>query len=195
MSDAELSDYDLEDDEYDDLPEEINFADLEWTTVGTEDQSHRENEFYGLHGLHPRFEPTDSDSESFFFDIMFPDDLFEDLAEFTNIRAHKEIDGSTENLSASSRLNKWKDVTPDEMRKFVACVFLMGIIKKPTVESYWSKETMTETPFFSTEKCLSRDRFQIILRFIRFSNYNRHDVSANIFYSAVYVPSTVILIQ
>ena len=175
-SDFELSDDGLEDEELEELPDEINFEDLEWN-VTEESDDYRDYVFYGLHGLHPRYEVDDTQHESFFFNIMFPDHVFEDLAKFTNIRAHKDIDTVSENITPGARLSRWKDVTPDEMRKFVACLFLMGIIHKPTIESYWSKDTMTETPFFSTEKCLSRDRFQIILRFVRFSDYSQHDVS------------------
>lgn len=178
-SDTDLSDNDLESDvEGPDLLEELNFENLPWTELSSENDHFRNSDdtFYGLHGLHPRHEINDSDGEKTFFDIMFPDDLFEDLAKFTNIRARIALAATAENIAPRSRCKNWKEVTPDEIRKFIACVFLMGVVRKSSIESYWSTEKMTETPFFFNKMCLSRDRFQLILRFLRFADYDQLNV-------------------
>jgi len=64
----------------------------------------------------------------------------------------------------------WKNVTILEMKTFVGITLLMGIVKKPTIRSYWQTEEMMTTPFFLQPKCLSRDRYIAILRFLRFSD-------------------------
>ena len=176
VSVEELEDFDVDlDNESDCEIEEVNFRDLSWEKVNPGSPFHvQDYVFYGLHGLHPRYEER-SENEIFFFEIIFPDEIFEMLADFTNVRAHIFLEKETENLTPKSRGKNWKDVSANEMKKFFACLFLMGIVKKPTIESFWSTDGLIETPFFSSSKCLSRDRFQSILRFLRFADYNRLD--------------------
>ncbi|CAK1592553.1 unnamed protein product [Parnassius mnemosyne] len=41
------------------------------------------------------------------------------------------------NISVHSRMNRWTDITREEMLKFMALYMLMGIVKFPTIESCW----------------------------------------------------------
>ena len=52
------------------------------------------------------------------------------------------------------------------MKVFFGLTVLMGIVKKPTFESYWSEQECIETPFF--RKYMSRNRFQNILTHLHF---------------------------
>ena len=54
------------------------------------------------------------------------------------------------------------------MKVFFGLTVLMGIVKKPTFESYWSEEECIETPFF--RKYMSRNRFQNILTHLHFES-------------------------
>ena len=47
-------------------------------------------------------------------------------------------------------------------------VFLMGIIHKPAIHMYWSKDPLFCTPIFSA--IMSRNRFQLLLKFLHFSD-------------------------
>jgi uncharacterized membrane protein len=51
------------------------------------------------------------------------------------------------NLGAQSRVRKSEDVTADELYILIALFMLIGIIQKPTLRSYFSKNQL-ETPFF-----------------------------------------------
>ena len=44
----------------------------------------------------------------------------------------------------------------------------MGIIGKPTIESYWTRNRLLTTPAFSN--LMSRDRFELILKFFHFND-------------------------
>ena len=59
------------------------------------------------------------------------------------------------------RLNKWTDITPSDLKIFIAHNIIMGLVKKSDLEKYWSTTKMTRLPFFG--KYLSRNRFQSIL--------------------------------
>ena len=60
-----------------------------------------------------------------------------------------------------SCLNAWKDVDANDIKMFVAHLLVMGLVKKPKLEKYWSHDTFTTIPFFG--KYLSRDKFCNIL--------------------------------
>ncbi|XP_052089776.1 piggyBac transposable element-derived protein 4-like [Mytilus californianus] len=67
---------------------------------------------------------------------------------------------------ASSRLRLWTKfgkLTLTELKGFLATIFNMGIIRKPTIAMYWVKRSSQSTIWF--RKIFSRNRFQLILRF------------------------------
>ena len=43
-------------------------------------------------------------------------------------------------IRRSSRLKKWKDTDKTEIKKFLAIVLYMGVVKLPSIQSYWSKD-------------------------------------------------------
>lgn len=97
------------------------------------------------------------------------DELLATLVRFTNIRA--ELYLRTETLKPQSRFRSWTDCNFAEMKKFVALILLMGVVKKPQLTDYWSTDDLLCTPLFHSELSLTRDRFLLILHFIRFANY------------------------
>ena len=60
-----------------------------------------------------------------------------------------------------ARLNNWEDTGPDEMKVFVAHLIVMGILKKNSLEQYWSRDSILNMPFFG--HFMSRNHFQNIL--------------------------------
>lgn len=110
---------------------------------------------------------SDPQSPQDFLDIFFPDHLVLALCQWTNSRAF--IEDGRRVLEELPDL-QWKPVDLTAMRKFIGLSILMGIIKKPTIRSYWCTSSLTTTPYFLHPQNLSRDRYLEILRFIRFSN-------------------------
>ena len=54
------------------------------------------------------------------------------------------------------------------MKRFLGLLFLTGLVQKPDMEQYWSREEATATPYF--RKVMSRNRFQIIWINFHFAN-------------------------
>lgn len=157
----EISDDELDHEgEEDVFVNEVNFQYKDWTLVDVESDRRPATDFtfFALHGLHPKYDDVPNKDGLFFCNLMFPDELFELLASYTNTRA--------------SETSKWFPVSSNEMKKFLGCLLVMGIIRKPRLDMYWSLDEMLETPFFGNEKCLSRDRFLVILKFLRFADYS-----------------------
>ena len=58
-------------------------------------------------------------------------------------------------------MNTWTDITPSDVKIFLAHNIIMGLVKKSALEKYWSTNSKTRIPFFG--KYISRNKFQSIL--------------------------------
>lgn len=93
------------------------------------------------------------------------------LVEETNRYAHQLLDSRSDDLGPHARLRKWEDVSVEEMSAFLGLWLSMGIVKKPTIPSYWqnsNKLWLYNIPSFS--KVMTRDRFQSILQCLHANN-------------------------
>ena len=116
------------------------------------------------------------------FDEFFEGKMWTILSENTNKYVHvklrqakdKRDKGPIELLSEGAdqnpcaRLNKWEDTSPDEMKVFVAHLIVMEILKKNSLEQYWSRDSILNMPFFG--HYMSRNRFQNTLWNLHISN-------------------------
>ena len=109
------------------------------------------------------------------FDEFFEGKMWTILSENTNKYVHAKLreakdkgdkdpiellsEGADQNPCA--QLNKWEDRSPDEMKVFVAHLIVMGILKKNSLEQYWSRDSILNMPFFG--HYMSRNHFQNIL--------------------------------
>jgi hypothetical protein len=71
-------------------------------------------------------------------------------------------------ITKHSRCEKWKPVTICEIKKSLGLMFLTGVIRKPKLEWYWSTRGILLTSIYS--QTMSRNRFQIIHRYIHFND-------------------------
>jgi hypothetical protein len=117
------------------------------------------------------FEPGMSAAEYFFMFMRTDDsDIVDLLVHETNRYAEQEIlrrSRPPRVINKFSRLHDWHPVTREEMLAFLGIVLSMGIVKKPSYESYWEcndRAWSIETPNFG--KIMSRNRFQSILQFL-----------------------------
>ena len=54
-------------------------------------------------------------------------------------------------------MSSWQPVTGDEMYVTVGLIVPMGILQKPTLKSYFSRDVFVETPIFP--QTMTHDRF------------------------------------
>lgn len=97
--------------------------------------------------------------------VFLTDDIISILVQQTNIYTEQFI--TSHRLSSKSRVNKWHDTDTNEMWKFIGIIWLMGIIGKPTIESYCTRNRLLSTPAFSN--LMSRDCFELILKIFHFN--------------------------
>ncbi|XP_014677366.1 PREDICTED: piggyBac transposable element-derived protein 4-like [Priapulus caudatus] len=101
-----------------------------------------------------------------FFSLFITLELLQSLVYQTNLYAAQQLKDVV--LKPFSRLRFWKPTTVPEMKKFLGLLILMGIVRKPQMEMFWSTDEMLETPF--VRKVMSRDRFFLLWKFFHFSD-------------------------
>lgn len=81
-----------------------------------------------------------------YFQLFFPDTLFDLMETETNRYALQQLDSTTD-LPPHSRFTEWADTCQTELRAYVAMVISMGLCSKPTIADYWSSYWLTKTQF------------------------------------------------
>ena len=77
------------------------------------------------------------------------------------------------------RMNDWKDINEGDMKIFVAQLIIMGIVKKSQISKYWSRNVLTETPYFG--KTMMRNQFILIMKNLHLVNNMFDDKSDEFF--------------
>ena len=111
--------------------------------------------------------PTTDFQESDYFTHFVSDTLVDIFVSQTNRYVeHRFSTGSQIGPHANVRLLREKPTDATEMRKFIALIMLMGIVKKPEMNMYWSTSPLICTPLFS--QVMKRNRFFAIMQFWHF---------------------------
>ena len=98
--------------------------------------------------------------------------MFTIIAEDTNNYAHQQIArivGGRDKIQQlehyshkrHARLGTWRDINEADIKIIITHILIMSSVRKPALHNYWSRNTLSRTPFFWTY--LSRNKFQDIL--------------------------------
>ena len=105
-----------------------------------------------------------------YFNSLFDERMWTVISEATNVYArskhvtptgNKCTDPTHDEYRKHCRLNTWINVSPGDIKLFMAHILIMGLVNKSELEKYWSLNSNTKIPFFG--KYMSRNRFQAIL--------------------------------
>ena len=123
-----------------------------------------------------------------YFHLLFPENLFEEMARQTNKYARETIASLREGdrLPKNSRFRSWPQdgVTPGEMKAFLAMTIVMGLVNKENIKDYWSTDEVLSTPFFP--QIMSRDKFMTILSFFHLCDNDNYVPRRQAGYDPVY---------
>ena len=175
-SSSDYSDSDSEDNIDPNVVVEDNINN-EWHIIakGT-DTYEPEHVFAGVAGLQ-RSQVLSADDVDFFVRLYLTDELFEMLASWTNIRAEIALEDHDvdPNVDLPAPLSRWRPVTTLEIKKVLGILICMQLNHKPEMRSYWSRSLIYKSDFFNDSRCLPRNRFEEILRYLRFCDYSNFD--------------------
>ena len=82
--------------------------------------------------------PTEED----FFKLYINEDIIDHIVTQTNLYAQQYIEREQNNLRPHSVVKQWKPTDRQEMIAFLAMLIMMGIIHKPRINMYWSKDSL-----------------------------------------------------
>ncbi|XP_066457722.1 piggyBac transposable element-derived protein 4-like [Eleutherodactylus coqui] len=99
-----------------------------------------------------------------YFSLFISEELLTDMVRKTNLHARQYI----AQHPSSTHTKNWKPTTLYEFKKFLGLTLNMGIVKKPTIRSYWASSPTHATPVFSA--VMPRHRYEEILRFLHFND-------------------------
>ncbi|GFN95291.1 PiggyBac transposase uribo1 [Plakobranchus ocellatus] len=150
-----------------DPPNEINFTGQPGIKVDTDD-----------------FSPVD------YFQLFLDDDLLNHLVTQTNLYAEQYT--ANNELPQFPRAREWTNTDKNEMKRFLALVFLTGIVKMPLITHYWKKSILYLYPIASL--VMPRNRFQLMLKFIRFNDNSQMPERNDPSYDRLYKIRPVIII-
>ena len=147
---------------------------------------YREFPFTGSSGV--KLNVDDVDGEDMVYDPTCPleivktflsEKLMNDIVEHTNTYADiiKQLPHVQERMNQSERslFTLWTDINVDELWVYLCLQIIMGLVNKPSLHSYWSKNHVLSTPVFS--RLMRRDRFEQIRKMIHFTNPLEEDPS------------------
>jgi hypothetical protein len=93
-----------------------------------------------------------------FSEYMEP--LFQKICDETNAYASKQLNYPQRKKFKD---DKWFDTTVDVIRAYFSLITIMSQVRKPRIQSYWSKNKCIETPIF--RETIPRERFKQFLVF------------------------------
>ena len=112
-----------------------------------------------------------------FFESFFDERMWTIIADATNVYARAKrvtedgdhcTDPTHPDYKKFCRLNRWTDITPSDIKMFLAHILIMGLVHRSEVEKYLNMNNYTKIPFFG--KYMSRNRFQSILWNLHFND-------------------------
>jgi len=117
-------------------------------------------------GIQKDFELNSNSTILDFFEALVTPFLLGKVAYETN----EYFRQNTESHILSCRNASWYDTTSEELYLFISVQMLMARNKKLDISEYWSTDPLLYSPIFG--KIMSRNRFQLLLRYIHFCNNN-----------------------
>lgn len=149
---------DLEEDESDsESDNDSNASDtIEWSD---ELEDFDIDEFSGRQEM--KFNVPDNVSANDFFSQLFGDSIMDIIVTETNRYARQK-------LANTPRLEKWKDITKQELRAYFGICIIMGINNLPRIAMYWSTD-----PFIGNtgiQSVMARNRFEELSQYLHFTN-------------------------
>ena len=137
-----------------------------WNVVSNSFQPKMSYQYSHIAGLSNSINITAETSPIDFFKLLLTEEIVELMVTETNRYADQFLEKTA--LKPKSRAQNWQPTTVPEMNRFLGLIFLMGYVTKPRIEDYWSTDKNIATPVFN--ESMTRDRFELLLKFWHFSN-------------------------
>lgn len=109
--------------------------------------------------------------------LFITDEIIDLIVLETNRNADQVL--SKLRLTKSSRFSKWTPTDATEIKQFLGLLMWMGLVQMPSLKDYWSLKIMYKNSV--AKNIMSRNRFELILRFWHFSDNEQAPENDRIF--------------
>ncbi len=177
------------------------------SNVWSEIESESDGEFWEDHGIIEQVTLTFEDGTINPIDCyrhFITDEVISLMVRETNRYVEQYL--LTHKPSKRSKNLQWEPITNEEMLKFLGIVIEMGLVQMPKLDYYWSKSQLYGSKII--QNTISRDKFELLLKFLHFSNNNEKDASEDRLvklnpllnllkarFKSVYIPGSVVTID
>ena len=98
---------------------------------------------------------VDGDTPLDFFSVLFTEEMMEQIVTQTNLYAEQFLE--SHELGPHSRARQWSKETHNinELRRYLAIIILMGLIRYPQMESHWSSQWPFSNAHFSSVRVVN----------------------------------------
>ena len=102
------------------------------------------------------------------FEHFFTDELIEHIVYYTNLFAEQSIAEKQREgkLKKRSRENSWQPITPNDIQLYIAVLIYRGLIWKPTIHMYYTKNILFSTP--EVPAIMPQQKFILIEKYLHF---------------------------
>ena len=114
--------------------------------------------------------PRNATAEDY-FKLYIDDKMIDYILTQTKLYAEQYFEKEQGNLRPHSLVHEWKLTDRAEMSTLLAILIFMGIIHKPRLTMYWSKDSILPKPIFN--QVMRKDRF--LLRFLYFADNTQYN--------------------
>ena len=146
------------------------------SNVWSEIESESDGEFLEDHGIVEQVTPTSEDGTINPIDCyrhFITDEVISLMVRETNRYAEQYL--LTHKPNKRSKNLQWKPTTNEKMLKFLGIAIEMGLVQMPKGDYYWSKSQLYGSKII--QNTMSRDKFELLLKFLHFSNKDEQDAS------------------
>ena len=134
-------------------------------------------DFTALPGPRGRAADEELDTPADYLELFLTDELLQMIVDQTNLYADQYISANV--TTPGSRVKDWTALSVRELKAFLGLLFLTGIVSKPELAMFWSTNELYATPYFG--RVMSRNRFQLILKFLHFTNNTTADTQDKLY--------------
>lgn len=106
--------------------------------------------------------PVTAETPTDFYKLFVTEEIIDKMVSETNKYAENYINNSQVNTKPKSRVKAWTPTDPQEMKRFLGLLMVMGLVKVPHINDYWSKKSVYKNDYIIS--IMKRDRFLLLLK-------------------------------
>ncbi|KAI8424674.1 hypothetical protein MSG28_006630, partial [Choristoneura fumiferana] len=152
------------------LDENVENSDIlsECDDIGWQDITNTTPTFKEHEGFSTVNVPISAKTPTEYYELFVTEEIINKMVLETNNYAQMYFINNQRGIKRKSRVKAWTSTDPEEMKRFLGILMVMGLVKVPHINDYWSKKSIYRNEYIVS--IMKRDRFLLLLKFWHFSD-------------------------